>query len=309
MKPQIWFFDNKESNAPYKSNKRIKFVKVVDSGDNYNHTKLSDCFKEVNSNFIRQTIPTENIDVDSGVTLDQLLELIKNVDLGLVEVVVFDWDRTLTKIEGFWNIPGKQYKSIRDYKKKLSKYPQFEGFDKMSDKLIMELYFNPDGLCIPDEPDELKRAENLVENNLDGSDNFIYRPTWLAWALNELKAKKIPTFILTNNPIADPKTFNSRELLQDFLKKMGVTFSIKNIIFNDIDLPYLRSKYKSRKEYVIMEEIIPMIDNQFNNNNSLKSIRLKRKKSKKVRRDARRDMYKKTEKKGIVDTIMGYFSL
>ena len=46
-------------------------------------------------------------------------------NLGLVEAVVFDWDRTLTKIEGFWNIPGKQYKSIRDYKKKLSKYQQF----------------------------------------------------------------------------------------------------------------------------------------------------------------------------------------
>lgn len=308
MKPQIWFYDNKESNAPYKSNKRIKFIKVSDSGENYNHTKLSDCFKEINSNFIRQTIPTENIDVSSGVTVGQMYELIENADLGLVEAVVFDWDRTLTKIEGFWTIPKEHFKSIKEYKKKLSKHQGFEGIDKMSDKLIMELYFNPDGVCIPDEANSLKRLENRVENNLNGSNNFLYRPVWLAWALNELKAKKIPIFILTNNAIANPDTFNSRELLQDFLKKMGVKIPLKNIIYNDIDLFYPKKKYKSRKEYMIMEEITPMISNSINNSNSLKPIRLKRKTSKKGRGDGRRHMYK-TQKKGIVETIMGYFSL
>ena len=107
MKPQIWFYDNKQSNAPYRSNDKIKFIKVADSGEAYNHTKLSDCFKHPDSRFLREKIPYENIDVYSGVTADQLYELIENADRGLVEAVVFDWDRTLTKIEGFWNVPEK----------------------------------------------------------------------------------------------------------------------------------------------------------------------------------------------------------
>ena len=56
----------------------------------------------------------------------------------------------------------------------------------------MELYFNPDGECIPEDMESMKRLENRVENNLNGSNNFIHRPTWIAWALNELKYKKIP---------------------------------------------------------------------------------------------------------------------
>ena len=66
-------------------------------------------------------------------------------------------------------------------------------------------------------------------------------------------------------------------------------------------LPYPKRKYKSRKEYVIMEEITRMIENPHYNNNN--------RRTKKVRRDIRRSMYKKTEKKGFVETIMGYFSL
>lgn len=301
MKPQIWFYDNKSSNGPYRTNKRIKFIKVADSDETYNHSKLSDCFKESDSRFIRETILSEHIDPNSGITAKQMFNLIESADMGLVEAVVFDWDRTLTKIEGFWSIPGEQFKSIKDYKTKLSRKPEFEGFDKMSDKLIMELYFNPDGECIPDEPENIKRLENRVEDNLDGASKFIYRPAWLSWGLNELKYKKIPIFILSNNAILDPNTSNSKRLLQDFLKKLGVTIPLRNIIYNDIDLPYPKRKYKSRKEYVIMEEITRMIENPHYNNNN--------RRTKKVRRDIRRSMYKKTEKKGFVETIMGYFSL
>ena len=295
MKPQIWFYDNKQSNAPYRSNDRIKFIKVADSGEKYNHTKLSDCFKHPDSRFLREKIPYENIDVYSGVTADQLYELIENADKGLVEAVVFDWDRTLTKIEGFWNVPGEKFRSIKEYKKKLSKYnPEFEGFDKMSDKLIMELYFNPDGECIPEDMENMKRVENRVKNNLNGSNNFIHRPTWIAWALNELKYKKIPVFILSNNAVLDPNKNDGRGLLRDFLKKMGVSIPLRNIIYNDIDLPYPKSKYKSRKEYIIMEEIPRIMENPNNNRRS-------------KRRNIRRDMYKKTKRKGLIETVMGYF--
>lgn len=293
MKSRIWFYDNKQSNAPSTSNDRIKFVKVSDSGDSYNHTKLSDCFKHPDSRFLRKTFPRENIDSDSGVTADQLYKLIENADKGLVEAVVFDWDRTLTKIEGFWKIPRQKFRSIKEYKKKLSKYSRdFQGFDKMSDKLIMELYFNPDGECIPEDPENMKRLENRVENNLNGSNNFIHRPTWIAWALNELKYMKIPIFILSNNAILDPNTYDSRGLLHDFLKKMGVTIPLRNIIYNNVDLPYPKTKYKSRKEYVIMEQITRMIKSPNNNRRSKRRTR---------------HVNKKTKKKGLIGTVMGYF--
>ena len=86
-----------------------------DSGEHYEHyERVSDCFKEKINNIVKQ----DNIDIESGVNFEHLSELYTAVTEGKVKAVVFDWDRTLTKIEGLWNPDGKAHniKTIEQYK-------------------------------------------------------------------------------------------------------------------------------------------------------------------------------------------------
>ena len=80
--------------------------------------------------------------------------MIDAVEKNLVSAVVFDWDRTLTKIEGLYGTT-RSVKNVSEYKKNLAKnYPiSFTEFGKLTDKQVVSYYFhNNNSLDIDERP-------------------------------------------------------------------------------------------------------------------------------------------------------------
>lgn len=250
MYKQIWFYDNDSNNAPNRSNESIRFIKIPEIGNNAELQSISWNYFQKEYNLIKkrysgvspyfktllkeedkfnEIMNMEAYDPYSGIQEEHVSELLQNVNEGLVSAVVFDWDRTLTKIEGLY--PPIEDADIDKYLKKLEKDgdPRFLGIVRLGVKGFVDYLFH---------------------NNIDvTAEDISKRSKMIGAMIKYLFENKIPIFILTNNKtVNNPK---GKGLFKNIIDALGpeINFPIDNILYN----------YKRNKEKVIMEDIMKSI--------------------------------------------------
>ena len=261
-KPQIWFFDDGVHNAPSEENHMIHFELVNSSGPPKPYGKVSRHFyeKAPGSKYVTVNVDSEYMDPLSGIQESEIFKLKDAASKGEVLAVVFDWDRTLTMIEGISAPPNRITHSIGQYKNDLvQKYSSMEGMEKMSDKDVAHYYFHN-----PSDGDTKEDVEK--------------RPHLIGTMLRDLQSMRIPIFILTNNQAGKvvEGVQDQRGLLADMLKQIGVDIPKDHIIFN----------YARNKEKMIMDVILPMVETE------------RRKGGRRTRRKRVRFQIKRTRKRG-----------
>lgn len=235
-KPQIWFFDDGIHNAPSKDNDMIHFELISTTGPPRPYGKVSRYFyeKAPGSKYVTVNVDDEYLDPLSGIQETEIFKLKDAAGKGEVLAAVFDWDRTLTMIEGISAPPNLMTHSVSQYKNDLvKKYKTMEGMEKMSDKDVAHYYLhNP--------------ADGDTEKDV------AKRPHLIATMFRDLQTMKIPIFILTNNSAGKvvDGVQDQRGLLVDMLKQIGVDIPKDHIIFN----------YARNKEKMIMDTILPMVE-------------------------------------------------
>ena len=233
---KVWFFDDDMANAPSVSNPTIHFIKVNSSGKHGHHGDVSGYFSEKlkGTQFEKIMIPDEMMDPASGITEQNMLDLKKAAMKGTVIAAVFDWDRTLTMVEGLFSPVDKQTNTVNQYKTQLAnKYGSMKGFDSLTDKEVAQYFFH-------------KPSDG------DTSSDVSKRPNAVGALLRDLQSMKIPIFVLTNNPTARVNFYNkadSRMLFVDILNQIGVTIPKDNVIYNTL----------RNKEKMIMTVILPKV--------------------------------------------------
>ena len=241
VKKQIWFYDNSNLNKPKEENEMIHFVKVDESNPvvfRRSRGTVSDHFKEKGTKFAEKSVTSEYTDPKSGINESQMAELKRAAMAGQVLAVVFDWDRTLTKVEGLYTPTGDNVQSLDEYKRGISEmYPDFMGgFDELSDKEVMQYFFH----------------------NHDDAD-INRRPRLIGEMIRDVQSMGIPVFILTNSPIADiSEGKDNRKVFTEMLEQLGVTIPVDHVLYNTKKTTFDRRKYATGKEDVIMEIILPM---------------------------------------------------
>lgn len=235
-KPQIWFFDDGIHNAPSEENDMIHFELVNSSGPPKPYGKVSGHFYTIapGSKYVTVNVDSEYMDPLSGIQEAEIFKLKDAASKGEVLAVVFDWDRTLTMIEGISAPPNRITHSIGQYKNDLvQKYSSMKGMELMSDKDIAHYYLHN-----PADGDAKKDVEK--------------RPHLIGTMLRDLQTMGIPIFILTNNQAGKvvEGVQDQRGLLEDMLKQIGVDIPKDHIIFN----------YARNKEKMIMDTILPMVE-------------------------------------------------
>ena len=234
-KPKIWFFDDGIHNAPSKDNDKIHFELISSSGPPKPYGKVSKYFydKAPGSKYVTVNVDDEYLDPLSGIQETEIFKLKDAMGKGEVLAAVFDWDRTLTMIEGISAPPNPITHSVSQYKNDLvQKYSSMEGIEKMSDKDIAHYYLH-----------------NPADGNTEK--DVAKRPHLIATMLRDLQTMGVPIFILTNNHAGKfiDGVQDQRGLLVDMLKHIGVDIPKDHIIFN----------YARNKEKMIMDTILPMI--------------------------------------------------
>lgn len=284
MTANIWFYDNSMSNMA--TDDRIHFVKINESSGAELSSSLgtvADVFKTKDNGFTKNTVPQEYTDPKSGIQEKEIMELKRAAMQGKVSAVVFDWDRTLTKIEGLYTPVDKKTESLDQYKKSLAqRYPKFMGgVDEMSDKELAQYVFH-----------------NHDDEDVDK------RPRMLGEMMRDIQSMGIPIFILTNSEIADiSKGGDNRKVLTELLEQIGVTIPVSHVLYNTKKQSFDRSKYVSGKEQIIIENILPMIHDKAREAGTMggKRTRKHRKNNKKRgthKKHKKRGTHKKHKKRG-----------
>ena len=259
MLKQIWFYDNDVRNASDPSNKSIRFIKIPEIGNNeklaemsWDHYKnwynkengdypdydgISDYFFSVVSEDpkgVNAIMKMEQYDSKSGIQEEHVTELMQNVDKGLVSAVVFDWDRTLTKIEGIYTPLPEEFNTIMDYLTHLEERgdSRFRGITNLGEKGFIDYLFHNN---TDETAEEIGKRSNLIGN-----------------MIKKLQDENIPTFILTNNGTArKPKGTKLFKLIIDGLLEPGkIDFKIEHIVYN----------YIGKKEIMIKNDIMDLIE-------------------------------------------------
>jgi hypothetical protein len=253
---KIWFFDNSMSNAVTKSHNKeqIHFIKIDESA-RYND-KIHSKYLEENSLQRDSFLLNENMDLKSGVTQSHFDELFSTIKSNKVEAVVFDWDRTLTKIEGFFRVtrtPGNdKFRSVREYRNKLNEKHShfFTPWESWTDREFVEYLFH-----------------SPLDKN--PSDRF----NMLSKNLQNIQKKGIPIFILTNNPIIKLHLEN-RCFFQNMMEILGVFIPENHIFYapHNIGKP-VSMEYMRRKEDVIVDDIKKILEEDKYNRNSKRKTR------------------------------------
>ena len=232
-KKQIWFYDNDDKNKT--ASDKINFIKVRDGGK-----RITASMKGVVSCYFKERIPDlskdEFTDEYSGIQEDEFSNLVRAVEEGLVSAVVFDWDRTLTKVEGLYK-PPTPVSTVSEYKTKLNeRFPsQFKNFVKLTDKEIVDYFFH--------NHDDISYEERSAK---------------IGALLGFLNSNNIPVFVLTNSLIG----YESPGLMSDMLTILAdgvVAVPEENVFYNIVGCGY-RSPYISGKEQIIIETILPMVE-------------------------------------------------
>ena len=188
MLKQIWFYDNDVRNASDPSNKSIRFIKIPEIGNNeklaemsWDHYKnwynkengdypdydgISDYFFSVVSEDpkgVNAIMKMEQYDSKSGIQEEHVTELMQNVDKGLVSAVVFDWDRTLTKIEGIYTPLPEEFNTIMDYLTHLEERgdSRFRGITNLGEKGFIDYLFHNN---TDETAEEIGKRSNLIGN-------------------------------------------------------------------------------------------------------------------------------------------------
>ena len=282
---KIWFFDNSISNAVTSpvNKEQIHFVKIDESSKH--NDKIHPKYLEGVSLKRDIFLLNENMDVKSGLTQEHFDELFRSINNNKVEAVIFDWDRTLTKIEGFYRvtrIPGNDtFRSVREYRNKLNEKHTgfFTPWNSWTDREFVEYLFHS-----PLDSNPLNRFNMLSKN------------------LQNIQKKGIPIFILTNNPIIKLHLHN-RCFFQNMMEILGVVIPENHIFYapHHIGKP-VSMEHMRRKETVIMGDIKKVIEEDKHNGNSKRKTRKRPKytqrriRNKNKNRTRTKYKYKQTQK-------------
>lgn len=274
MTKQIWFYDNDHKNAPNSDNESIKFIKIPEIGSNKELADMSwDHYKNWDNNenedyphyngisnyFFNKVskvakfndiMKMELYDSYSGIQEPHVTELNQNVNEELVSAIVFDWDRTLTKIEGIYEPIPKYFDSIINYLKHLEEHAdnpskRFPGITSLGEKGFIDYLFHNN---TDETPEEIGKRSKLIGK-----------------MIKDLQDKNIPTFILTNNKTAlKPEGKKLFKLIIDGLLEPGkINFPIDHILFNKYNtkqtIELVPPEYRCGKEAMIMQDIMQLI--------------------------------------------------
>ena len=244
MSKQIWFYDNDMNNAPKSEIELIKFIKIPEIGNNDKLAKMSNRnmypdYEGVSSYFyeklkgtnFERTMNMELYDPLSGIQEAEIFKLKDAASKGEVLAVVFDWDRTLTKIEGLYT--PVNYSNIGQYLDDLksSNRKYFEGIEQLEEKGFIDYLFH---------------------NNTDKTEeNIGNRSKLIGLMIKSLQNSQIPTFILTNNRTANNTVGRKlfKQIIDGLLEPGEINFPLDNILYNFI----------GNKERMIMGYIMSLI--------------------------------------------------
>lgn len=249
---KVYFYDDSDNNKPSPENLApdgpIKFIQL-DKGNldckntpsiyhddehglkiNYNERigniypfsrKLSeDCGEENNYG--------ENLFLGSGLRKEHFTQIKEDVDKKLISCLVFDWDRTITLIEGILLgiielLSPKKGEVLRDSLSQWKSTNLFKNKDKWNKKEFAK-YFLHD----PEYPDRID----------DMRDSFTYA-----------QKKGVPIFILTANRI--PKG-GKKNVFVDIFDAIGIKINEDCVFGGDSS----RKIYEKNKEEVILQNIM-----------------------------------------------------
>jgi hypothetical protein len=215
----IFFYDNDPSNKPTEDqNDVITFIQITQKPPplpqrmGYTPGIQQEVWDPVSSYFLSKCqdcpfLNLERYDKLSGINADHIAELKPNITVpNKVTAVVFDWDRTLTKMEGIW------------FPNNTESYPKEQGDTTLT-------YFRK---CLSHDS-EFTRIMDVLPNDRehmlymfhDSEGTIDIRPKMIGDMFRMLNKNNIPFFILTKNEAAGENIDLFKQFIQNLIVELS----------------------------------------------------------------------------------------
>ena len=257
LSKKIYFYDDAEENRPRsRYNNDIEFIKIP-TGGRYNTVAEDPRFKtygsKVKSAWQRNLNGFDKFYINSGFQGELITQLDTAIDENRVSILVFDWDRTLSLIDGcvLGTTPNYSLSDLLNLWESINLIPKGQWTTNDLARYMLE------------NPNRPERIDNLAR------------------ILNKAQERGIPVYVLTNN--ASPLLFPG--MIVEILAEIGVNIPLENVVGGGSQYAvggshersgYNASKFtptghpdrRGSKDITIMEYIKPHAEGKITNSSS-----------------------------------------